>query len=220
MSFKTLKTHPDFQSLEANVQTAKTMYKYVGEALTYSYMFEKRTTPWEAQQWDYDALQEFKIDLEKVDRLYYIYHYDDNVSGRKFEMIARMEYEEAPLYVELSAGCDYTGFDCQGGGQIFVSRDANLFMKLVLAEEKDLNKNLIYKSLREDRIYVEEETDDYDKYTKMFYRNAPMLKYLCHQAIYEYKDSIYYKSLLPKILAESIDDFIKTKEAKIAYDGF
>ena len=214
-----LKTHPDFKSLDAEVQNADTMDDYVGEALSYSYMFEKRTTPWEAQHWDYDALQKFEIDVEKVDRLYYIYH-TDHAGGQDFKMIARMEYEEAPLYVELDAGCDYTGFECQGNGVIYVSRDANLFMKLVLSKEDSLNRNLIYKSLREDRIYVEED-NDYDNYSNMFGTNVPMLKYLCHEAIYENKDELCeYKFQLPNILVNSIDDFIRTKEAKIAYNQY
>ena len=92
-----------------------------------------------------------------MNRLYYISFFEDYVKARAFEMIARMEYEGRPLYVELNANCDYSGFDCQGDGFIIVGRDANLFMKDALAiERENLKKDLIYKSLQNDSIHVEE----------------------------------------------------------------
>ena len=216
----TLKTHPNFKSVNPVVRDAETIADYLREPLHYQFMFDKRTTPWELQQWDYEVLQSFEINLEKVDRLYDVQYENDGVGIRSFGLIARMEYEEQSLYVELIANCDYTGFDCQGGGYIFISKDANLFFKLVLRE--NLNKNLIYESLKSDSIYVEEEEDtDYDKFSRMMWKTAPMLKYLCHEAIYQNREPLQgYSFLLPKILTESIDDFIKTKEAKIAYNGF
>ena len=211
-----------FKSVKPEVKKADDIDDYVGEALSYQYQFEKRTSPWEAAQWDYDKLQAFKIDTNKVDRLYHIYNFDDGVGDRDFELIVRLEHEGRPLYVELSAGCDYTGFDCQGSGIIFVSRDANLFMKLVLKQVR--NKDVIYESLRADGIQVDEEYYEYsNNCSRMLINSAPMLKYLCHQAIY---DEISrsgalqgYQTVLPKILAESVTDFIRTEEAKRHYDA-
>ncbi|KAK7082297.1 hypothetical protein SK128_024129 [Halocaridina rubra] len=87
----------------------------------YQSSFEKRTTPMEAQYWDYDTLQQFEIDLEKVDRVYDIYYLDDGVSGERFYLVARMVYNEELIYVELAASCDFTGFDCQGEGYVFLT---------------------------------------------------------------------------------------------------
>ena len=218
-----LQTHPSFKSFNPNVKNAEEIDDYLHEALHYQHTFEKRTTPWEAQQWDYEELQRFNIDLEKIDRLYYIF-YDSGVGGRNFQMIARMEKdEEQPIYVEMVASCDYTGFDCQGSGYIFISKNANLFMKLVLAEaEKDVDKSLIYDSLREDSIYVEEMDNYYyyDKFSNLLLKKVPMLKYICHEAIYQNRDVLYeYKILLPKILRESVLEFINTKDAIIAYNS-
>ena len=220
MNSETLVTHPDFRSLDPTVKDAETMDDYLGEALFYQHMFDKRTTPWEVQQWDYEALQKFEVNLEKVDRLYYI-HYERK-DGKDFQMIARMEYEDRSFYVELNAGCDYTGFECQGRGVIFISTDANMFMKLVLTEQEDFNKDAIYESLREDSIYVEEEDDTrFDKFSRMKWKNTPMLKYLCHEVIYQNRDTLReYSSLLPNILTESVDDFIRTRKARIAYDDY
>lgn len=224
-----LQTHPHFNSLNPNVKTAEEIDEYLYEALNYQHTFEKRTTPWEAQQWDYEELQRFNIDLEKIDRLYYIFYNNDGVSGgRDFKMIARMDndLEKQPIYLEMFASCDYTGFDCQGSGHIFISKDANLFMKLVLSEaENDVDKSLIYDSLWKDSIYVEEMDDDnyyyfYDKFSNLLLKKVPMLKYICHEAIYQNRDVLYeYKILLPKILRESVLEFINTKDAIIAYNS-
>ncbi|XP_066944386.1 uncharacterized protein [Macrobrachium rosenbergii] len=211
-----LKTHPDFKSVDPAVTDADTMDENMWTALAYQYMFDRRTTPWEMAQWDHDELQSFKVDLEKVDRLYYIYFHDDESFGQEYAMIARMDHKGLPLYVELSASCDYTGFDCQGQGVIFVSRDANLFMKLCITRE--CNRDLIYQSLEEDGIQVEEQTE-YDACRRMQLKTAPMLKYLCHQAAYEHRAKLWPQfSCLPKILANSVDEFIKFRDAKDVYD--
>ena len=223
MTFEIPDTHHDFRSIDPNVRDVAMMDGYLSEALFYQHMFDKRTTPWEAQEWDYGVLQEFEVKLEMVDRLYYIHYNSDGVSGRDFKLIARVEYEGKALYVEMIASCDYTGFECQGGGFIFVSRDANLFMKLVLTErEDDLNKKLIYESLQKDSIYVEEEDEILcEKFSRMMRECVPMLKYLCHEVVYQNRNTLRgYKTLLPKILIQSIDDFIRDKEARIAYNDY
>ncbi|XP_068206571.1 uncharacterized protein [Palaemon carinicauda] len=216
MFTSTLKTNADFISIDPEVTDADTLCDFVGGALMYQYMFERRTTPWEMTEWDYDDLQAFKIDLGEIDRLYYVYFYDDGTSGQDYRLIGRVEHKGQPLYVELVASCDYTGFDCRGGGVIFVSRDANLFMRLVLTS--DCKKDLIYQSLEEDGIEVEAQTE-YDACRRMFWRNPPMLKYLCHQAAYEHRAKLQPQiSSLPKCLANSIEEFINFNEAKKAYD--
>ena len=44
-------------------------------------------------------------------------------------------------------------------------------------------------------------------------KNAPMLKYLCHNAIYKHRDVLFhFKDELPTILANSVHDFIKIKD--------
>ena len=156
MSRFIIKTHPDFKSIIPSVQNAKKMNDYLSYALLYQDMFERRTTPWEMNQWDYYDLQAVEIDLERVDRLYHI-NFVDDCGDRRFEMIGRMQYKEESFYVQLFAGCDNTGFDCRGGGNIFISRDANLFMKQLYNFRSKIDKDLIYKSLADDGIEVEEE---------------------------------------------------------------
>ena len=218
-----LVTHPNFRSLNPFVKDAETVDEYLEEALFYQDNFDKRTTPWEAQQWDPEALREFMINLEKIDRLYYICHENDCVGYRTI-MVARMEFEDYQYYyVQLAASYNNKNSCYLDWGSIFISKDANIFMKLVLAElQEDFNKDPIYASLREDSIYVEEEDNTrFDKLSRMKWKNTPKLKYFCHEVIYQNSDTFReYRSLLPKMLTESIDNFIRTKEARIAYENY
>ena len=174
-------THPHFKTVVPYITNVEGINNLVGTALDYQYMFHRKTTPLELKEWDYDELQKFEINLEIVDRLYYIKE-DCHSNGSEFQLIVRMDYKGTHLYVELAASCDYTGFDCVGGGYIFVSRDADLFMKLVL--EPQCAKNLIYKSLAEDGIHAEaEEEESYSTYARLFIKNPPSLKYLYYEAL-------------------------------------
>ena len=213
----TLTAQHHFKSVDPAVIDTTTIKKYLREPLGHQYIFDHRTTPWERQQWDYDELQSFKIDVGKIDRLYHIRTTDINESDREYELIARLQYKGQPLYVELNASCDFTGFDCQGGGAIFVSRNASLFMRLVLTSGN--KKDLIYESLAEDGIEVEEQSE-FDACQRIFRKNVPMLKYLCHEVFYKNEEELQpYLSLLPTILSNSVDEFIQFHKAKEAYDN-
>ena len=213
----TLTAQHHFKSVDPAVIDTTTIEDYLWEPLDFQYMFDRRTTPWEIQQWDHDELQSFKIDVGKIDRLYHIHTTDINESDREYELIARLQYKGQPLYVELNASCDFTGFDCQGGGAIFVSRNASLFMRLVLTSGN--KKDLIYESLAEDGIEVEEQSE-FDACQRIFRKNVPMLKYLCHEAFYKNEEELQpYVSLLPTILSNSVDEFIQFHKAKEAYDN-
>lgn len=206
-------THPDFKSIDPSVRDAQDMDDYIAEALWYQSNFDRRTTPWEMNEWDYDQLQSFNIDLTEVDRLYHIYFYEEAYSGRDYRFIARVNYNNQLLYVELTAGCDY----CQGRGFIFVSKDPNLFMQLVLTSEH--NKDLVYQSLMEDGIEIERQYDDAAACGRI--KTIPMLKYLCHESAFDNRVKLQpYFSTLPSILRNSIDEFIRFRDAQIAYDAY
>ena len=210
-----LKTHPNFNSVVPKVQDAKTMNVLVSEPLMYQYEYKKKTTPWEAKQWDPEALRRFEIKLENIDRLYCIGLYCIGIS---FAIIARLEYEEDSLYIIMMGN-----YDCFRSGYIFITKDVNVFIKVVIPDlffivsdgEYISNKNLIYNSLREDGIYVEEEKE----IESIHSMGEPYtLKYLCHELIYENRYALRdYKIQLPKILARSVSDFIKTRLADIEY---
>ena len=212
-----MKTHYDFRSIDVSITTANDMADHVGYALSYQHMFDCRTSPWEMENFKDDDLQRFKVNLEKVDRLYYIHHYDDGISSREYEILARMDYGDKKAYVNVIASCDFTGFDCQGGGYIFVSFNANVLTKIMLNRRHD--HEAIYRSLAEDGLTVEEQSE-YDQVSAFRWQSVPMLKYLCHVKISDRKNNLsqIYMKLLPKVLADSVEEFIKLKETKEAFD--
>ena len=110
-------------------------------------------------------------------------------------------------------------------GSIFLSRDANLFMKIILREHAlhhCVNRHLIYKSLFEDGIEVEE-LPEYELLPRLLWNNPPTLKYWCHQTAYHNRlliDYYRFSTSTPKILRESVKEFIKTEEAKLVYPSY
>ena len=199
------------------VPNTNVMDDYVGYPLLFQYMFDRRTTPWEKTLWNDEELENFNIDLEFIDRLYYINYVETVEEIQYFEMIARMNYKEKKVYVELLAACTVDfGFDCQGEGTIFISEDASIFMQLVL--KKRNKKNLIYQSLREDGIQVKEQIA-HDLCTDFQGTKVLSLKLLCHLAVYKNKKKLGPNILqLPKILLDSVNDYIRIRDAKYAYE--
>ena len=159
-----IQTHPNFKSFVEDVQDAETIYEWVGYAISFQEHFDKTTTPSELyDNFENDKLQNFKIDLEKIDRLYYINldkedNYKNEFGDQTYHLIARMQYnDESPIYVEIFAKDPYSH---QIVGHIYVSRNVTAFMKHVLSEKIRYNNPLIYEFLREDGIYLEENLDD------------------------------------------------------------
>ena len=77
---------------------------------------------------------------------------------------------------------------------------------------QDQHPMQIYESLLEDGYKVQE-PDLLHKMHPKFWNNTPMLKYLCHVAIYKNRNKLsHFKEKLPKVLANSVDDFIRVKD--------
>ena len=151
MTNTNLQTHPNFKSLDPNIQTVDAMAHEVGYAIRRQRKITKLINP---KDWKNRKPKDFKIDLEKIDRLYYIYCDD---AENYFNLLCRMQGE---FYIEMKA-IRYNCFDLccvdRGAGTIYVSRDANLFMTQVLPNNSRYDKTLIYESLRKDDIYIKEE---------------------------------------------------------------
>ncbi|CAL4220396.1 unnamed protein product [Meganyctiphanes norvegica] len=205
-------THPAFRSIVSTVHNAEDVEEQIGEALIYQHMFEKRTSPWEMQNWDYEELQQFVLKLKRVDRLYYINHFDDTVSSRTFEILLRMTYKKEKIFVHLSAGCGFTGFDSQGDGEIYITKSANIFLKSIVEASHDPLS--IYNSLVEDGYKVEEPTQ-FDSAPQRLWNNAPMLKFLTHQSVHDNREDLsHYPEVLPTLLSDSVTDFIQVQETR------
>ena len=195
-----------FKSIVPNINTQEDINDALCLPLSYQYMFEKRTSPWEMKDWDHENLNNFTIEPEKIDRLYHMVAADEDQDFRSWEIACRVDYMGEKHFVEMYANCDYTGFDCQGGGHIVITKLADFFLENMVTIDQDSNQ--IYKFSKEDGYNVQE-PDILHKVHPKFWNNVPMLKYLCHIAIYNHRDELsHFKNELPKSLVKSVDDFI------------
>lgn len=211
-------THPNFRSIVQGVMCADDIFDLVGTALLYQNMFDKRTSPWEMSEWDEGELETFEVSAENIDRVYHIYHYDDGgLSGREFQLLARMDYKGRSVFVELLASCDSTGFDCQGGGEIYVSSDAQVYLTSIVGNNYD--HQAIWGSMVDDGLQVEEPTE-FDMQKHWERKNVPMLKLLCHETVYDEQEKLqHYDDVLPHPLSNSIKEFVKVRGTKDHHDN-
>ena len=147
-----------FQSVDETIKNIDTMKNYIGRAIDNQKYLTKTTTQWEYKnywgKYNNSTLRNFKINLEKIDRLYYIHRNNYNSAYR---LVARMQGE---FYIEM-----WVHFIDNDDvfGNIFVCRNANLFMRHIsLNESRIYNQKLIYKLLTKDGVYI----DKYNYYKK------------------------------------------------------
>ncbi|XP_050719476.1 uncharacterized protein LOC127000095 [Eriocheir sinensis] len=205
-------THLDFHTLVPEVADAEAMNTTVGRAICHQYLFDRRTSPREVSLWAPGELQEFNISLQCVDRLYHIYKSEDHI----FELVTRVEYKDRYLFVELSCSCYFEGFECQGGGQIYVSYSASLFTKVITT--KLWNEELFYQSLAQDG-YLVEGRSVFERCPPARWHTPPSLMALSHLTVSNNKDNLgHYRELLPTAVAQSVDEFVQVQEAVKDYD--
>jgi hypothetical protein len=77
-------------------------------------------------------------DLLNIDTWKKIYYYQEGENNWKEWIIACKNKDN--VYVYFRASCDYTGFDCQGGGDVSYSKDRNTFWNYCLDQ---FGRNLI-----------------------------------------------------------------------------
>ena len=139
------KLHPDFISFDPKVCNIWDIRNIVSEAIFHQDMFDRKTPPWEKKLWNLEDLKAFIIDLEEVDRIYFI----NCDSDEEYNMVARLNHRGESIYVQMLANSDSSGFECQGHGNILICRDANLFLDML----QDIrNKHPIRKALMDDGV--------------------------------------------------------------------
>ena len=149
---------PTFKSIVSSVTTFDDLDYDMAEVINFQNMFEKSTTPWEQKNlWPGDTLQKFEIDLKKIDRVYHFDFYDtERYNEQKYELIARMIYDDIPLYIYLKASCGLGGiFESEGNGSIYLSYNVDIFMKTILTSYHSMD--LIYELLLRDGIMLKDE---------------------------------------------------------------
>ena len=182
--------HLDFQSVEPGVTTKSAILEKLSEALDNQFAFRKKTFTGENTDWGKIDLETFKLDLNYVDRLYYLY-----VNQQHFRIICRMVYNTKPVFVELSAKCCISHrFKCRSRGYIFVTRNPNTFFRVFLA---DLYcKRNALNSLRSDGYVINTE-------------DTLLLKHLSRVENY---------GVLPKELKDGMDELMRIQKCKDFYE--
>ena len=209
----------DFKSLDPRVEVPEDIWDVVGEALGWQKLFIRKTSPWEMVEWGPGELESYMVDDDGLDRVYYTYEFDGHgVGDREYTLLGRMRYGSRTSYFALEASCDFTGFTCQGGGYIYVTFDPQIFLKSVVTPRQNPYK--IWTFMVEDGLKVDEPTP-FDLVPVRLWKSVPMLKYLCHQTVYDHRDTLAGEAtkVLPRILVDSIEEFIRTRTTRDHYSG-
>ena len=214
-------THPDFISLNPNVRNANDMYQILFDVLDFCDVMEKCVPPVEKEFWKDEKLKYFTIDLDNVDRLYYV-RTDWSFAKASWELIIRIQQDmgrQPPLYIHLFGEMyiDLTDLTDKVGGFMFLCHDASMFMRIV--SRSDINMDIIHQSLAEDGVIDGDGDDGSEEEDVSRKKNhVPLLKFFCHKAISENKNQL--QSLFPQLpnsLQHSVNDFINFSDANEAY---
>lgn len=202
----------DFKSLVPGVTSTDDIGSEVGPALIYQYMFERKTSPWEAASWDEEDLHKFSVDEWDIDRLYSLKCYEEGeYSEGDYYFVARVKHGEKHVFVELSASCDSSGFECHGGGEIYVTADVNVFYNVIACGLS--NQEAVHASLLEDGYDVVPQYQ-VTPCPVTSWHNPSKLMFLCHEAIRDNSHLLgHFPAVLPPSLSKSIREFISVHEA-------
>lgn len=200
------------KSLLPDVTTTDEISDQVGAALCYQYMFVRKTSPWEMASWDQKELMNFSVDADDIDRLYSLdCNEEGDYSEGNYYLVARVRHGDRHIFVELIASCDSTGFECQGGGELYITANPNIFYNVVA--QRLSNHEAVLASLVEDGYSIVPQTNAASCPVTSWH-NPPRLMLLCHEAVRDNKQRLaHYSDVLPKSLTDSIHEFIQVWEA-------
>lgn len=207
----------DFKSLVPDIKTANEINDdYMGFALAYQFLFKRKTSPCERSSWNENDLQNFTIDVNQIDRLYSMTPVkEDILSGGRFYLLSRMKYMDKDMFVELTAFCDSFGFAYEGGGEIYITSNVDIFYNAVVSRLEQ--RKSILASLIEDKYYITIQPEVAENRVP-FCHNPPELKLLCHVVVRDNQQCLaHYPDVLPKLLTDSLNEFIRVNEAMDDY---
>ena len=161
-----MNTHPDFQSIVSTIKNVHDIEKIVDKSILNAKYILKKTTPVESEYW---TMEDFNIDPENFDRLYYVKKNTNNyplLSRNTYtciRLVGRMIYRKKMIYFDFFYHYIYIAgkLSCQFG-YIYFSEDPFVFIDIICLEEV----SSIKKSLRHDGIF-------------------PNLSYICQQKIHK-----------------------------------
>ena len=100
-----------------------------------------------------NKLKSERIDLTKINfpkDIKKVYWYDKGINDKKpWQVICKLRSNRHTFYVYYLAGCDYTGFDCQGYMKMYISKSFKKLLNLAIPSKLFNNpkiRKLIIKS--------------------------------------------------------------------------
>ena len=131
------KRHPPQKKLKSRMPNVRDAAKILGKALLHNqHVLKKRTPDSEIGDWGEGELQNFAIDLDKVDHISSV-DYKASCWGEIYAMNVQMEYKDKPLHVNLFAfnapGNKRIGFYESTCGKIFVTRSSEKLIAYLMS---------------------------------------------------------------------------------------
>ena len=210
-----------FKSYFPDINTREEMIEKIGDALIHQQAFDKRTSPWETNDWSHTELKDFQINVECIDRLYHLSTETGIITDFDWDLYCRIDHHGTKYFTHMHASCDYyphctsipphcSGFYVLDVGRITITKLPDFFLNNIISNHQNLDQ--IYLALLDDNYAIDKPNPLLEWYPKRW-KNTPMLKYLCHMTIFENRKMlINFKDHLPKPLANGVYDFIKVQE--------
>ena len=162
----------DFQSFVPGVENVLDIKNVLGTVLSNPEKIVKKTTPVESEYWSADEIEHFTLNLEDVNRLYYLNSYTNSRyiynSCHRIRMVGRMNYKNKTIYFEffyISDSDNYMFVISHQYTYIYFSEDPFLFMNVICFNRNDEAHDNMVNSFRLDGI-------------------VPNLSYMCQQKLY------------------------------------
>ena len=196
-----IKTHPNFISFVPFISQAQDIDNCIYKGLLNQFSLKLKTATEKELLLLLPQDNVFFLDVEQIDRLYHVAKVQCNRKYIIYDLIARLDYNNTHLYVKMTSHRIHNEYF----GTIFITTDANSFMKLIFLEKLE-NKKSICESLVKDGIYKEENEEEEDL--------VSTLKYMCYKTIYLNKLDI---SKLPQLVIDNLTEFINFKNVERMY---
>ena len=203
--------------------------QYVDQIIDYALNFQhkipKYTSPEENKKgWNSNTLGDFEIYHNNFDRVYYIEcARDETLRSWRCEIIARIQYEGQPLYIQLlvhTITSLYYTPEIRVSGLFYLSQFPNLFSNVILNRAKH-PVDLIHRYIMtEQDSNVENRGDDVlinGGFGPLSSPLPPTLKCLCLDTICRRRALVklgFKRKQLPKLLKRSVKDYIRINRTK------
>ena len=199
----------ELKSYIPQIQSRKDLSDALYFAFCHQYMLDRRTSPWEVDNWNKEQLDILMIDNKNITSLYYVSTNVETPSYNSWEICCKIMHNSKEYFVHMKAICEYT-LDCEGGGCISLSECPQFFLNKIIPSVKMANS--VYEILLKEG-YCVEQPDSFSKVHPKLWRNVPTLSHLCYMAIYKEKEVLHeYRKQLPTIISESVTKYIIEKE--------